>query len=185
MFRKFIFVLWLPALLISAGCNKNEDILDFDYTGTLSLVYSRSFPSFDANTTLDVYIAKSGEVTLSTPSPANYDATAEEPEVVKIREFGSLIVNNPKGKVVIRGDESFVQITTATIVVTNMIVWGWDGTRWIEVASLLFNTSNPVDNPMNFSISDAAWSGSTLGATVPAFNGTMTFAWTLRLTPIP
>ncbi|MFH0974688.1 MAG: hypothetical protein V1874_02775 [Spirochaetota bacterium] len=170
------------------GADTNNPVpitLSNDYTGTLTLEYSRDFPGFSTAVEIDVDVYKSGDVLLSQPDQATYDATEEEPGQVKIREYGSVTVTSLSGLAVETGGEKYIQISANTLITGVQTVWGWTGSDWYQVMNTPFDIENPIESPMNFNLDDAVWSGASIGKSIPAYGGTQTFKWTLLLSVVP
>lgn len=156
--------------------------LNSDYTGTLKLVYSRDFPGFNAVVEIDVDVYKSGDVLLSQPSSAVYDAT-EDDGSLRIREQGSVTVTSLSGYAVELGGQKYIRISANTLITGVMTAWIWED-GWVQVLNVPFTHNDPVESPMNFDLAEAALSTASIGKSIPAYGGTQTFKWTLTLSGV-
>lgn len=156
-----------------------------DYTGSLIFEYSRSFPAIQEIITMELELYKSGDILISQPSGHHYDATAEEPSVVKLRETGDIILTSLSGRYKVIDNEPCVVINANTIIDGNQTIWAWDDENgWVLPTEIPFSLDNPVGSPMNFDF-DKALMEDIIGATVPAYLGTVTIKWRLALMPSP
>lgn len=133
---------------------------------------------------MDVELYKSGDIVISQPSGRHYDATAEEPKTVKIRETGDIIISSLSGEYKIDDDKAYIIVSANTAIDGTMTVWGWDDEHgWVNPVEIPFSPGSPVASPMKFDFTSAGFE-EIIGATSPAYNGTVTARWILGLMPL-
>lgn len=178
--------LCICASSILVSCHKDTDVVELTsgYLGTLTLEYSRTFPSFSNIVTIDIDINKTGEVTIDLSDVVPYDAVDEVTGTAKLREEGSIAVSTLSGKVSFTNDGEYVIINARTFIIGAITIWGWDDNMgWIFPQTVPIEVFDPVISPLNFSIDESTLSGDEIGAIVPGYMGNMTFKWTLLLVP--
>lgn len=187
----FILVAFITilTLFVFQSCSKDDtgnddnNPLDRDYSGTLRFEYSRSFPSFSVIIDMDVDLYKSGDILISQPSGEHYDATDEEQETVKIRETGDIVISSLSGEYKKIDGTEYIVISANTLIDGTMTVWGWDDDYgWVNPVDIPFAPDSPIESPMNFEF-DQTLTEDIIGATVPAYQGTVTARWILGLMP--
>jgi len=172
--------------LLLVCCHKDTDEIQLTtgYLGTLTLEYSRTFPPFSNIVTNDIDITKAGIVTIDQPEVANYDATDEVAETVKLKEKGSVTVSNLKGTIKYTDEDEYVVINAYSLIKGETTVWGWDDDLgWIFPQTIPFEVEDPIENPLNFNIAESTLTGDDIDATVAGYMGNMTFRWSLILVP--
>lgn len=172
------------------ACSKgdSEPKPDADYSGTLTLVYARSFPEFSATVTMDVQIYKSGDVLISDPDQVPYSGE-DEMELgggakVKLNETGTVTVTSLEGFWKVIGGGKYLRVNANTLIDGTEKIWGWDDDLgWILVGEdLPFTIEDPVESPMDFNILEAVMGGgSVLGNVVNTEYGSLVYTWTLLL----
>lgn len=189
---KLHFAITFFLLLIAiTGCQKeNEDPTpDANYTGTLTLEYSRTFPELTASVPIDVQVYKSGDVSITDPAQEAYSGE-DIMELgggarVKLNETGTITITSLNGEWKVIGDQEYLSVNSNTLIDGTQNIWGWDDDYgWILVGdNLPFSVEDPIVPPLNFLISEAMLSGAVLGVTQNTQYGSLVYKWTLRLTP--
>jgi hypothetical protein len=185
MATRIVLVSLLLSLLMA--CDKKEDDNNpgKDYTGTLSLTYSRSFPTFEAEVSIDADIAADGTVTLTNPQQVAYDGVAEkliEGERIKIREQGEIIISSLSGYWIRRDGRDYLEVTMDCRLEGTQTVTSFEGYRWVTVSEQPYTLDNPVGCPMAFRIQSALMAEAVCGASCNDCWGYSCFRWRLKLT---
>lgn len=144
----------LVSLLLSLlmACDKKEDDNNpgKDYTGTLSLTYSRSFPTFEAAVSIDADIAANGDVILGNPQQVPYDGVSEkliEGERIKIREQGEIVITSLSGKWSRSDGKDYLTVTIDYRLEGLLTVSSFDEYQWITLSRQPYTLENPVETP--------------------------------------
>jgi hypothetical protein len=188
MATRILLVSLFLSLLVA--CDKKEDDMNpgKNYTGTLTLEYSRTFPTFKSFITLDVEINQAGEVILLQPSPVNYSGESEkmlEGNRIKLREEGSITVTSPLGEWMKRNGKDYLSVDLTSQLTGRQILWAYDGYNWMKVSETPFTHDNPVECPMLFRIENAVMAEAICGATCCDNWGNACFRWRLVLNAAP
>ena len=149
-------------------------ILDNDYTGTLYLRFTNTFPEFDASTQVAVDIDKYGGVTFGTGT-LSYEGEDDNGQA-KIKRSGTLTLV-PYGNVFHANGDIIVEVDENTSYNERFQQWVWDGTTWNQVMDK--TVSGTWNGGLGFYLDDAETGGSTVGVT----NSQGSIIWTLALTP--
>ncbi|MBK6344976.1 MAG: hypothetical protein IPN08_01610 [Bacteroidales bacterium] len=186
MATRIVLVSLLLSLLMA--CDKKEDDNNpgKDYTGTLSLTYSRSFPTFEAAVSIDADIAANGDVILGNPQQVPYDGVSEkliEGERIKIREQGDIVITSLSGKWSRSDGKDYLTVTIDYRLEGLLTVSSFDEYQWITLSRQPYTLENPVGNPMVFRIQSALMAEAVCGATCSDCWGYSCFRWRLKLTP--
>jgi hypothetical protein len=183
---KKIFVLLLSAIVLIIffdGCKKEDDgedepsseeIFDKNYTGSLNLFFSNSFPQFQSETNIVFTVNKFGDM-LFDQGTLFYSGTSDNGQA-KLQREGELTIA-PYGKTVKNGDEIMFEVDENTVVVETYKMWVWDGQQWIQqVNESITDTWN---NGLSFSYLEAIADGSV----VEVSNANGTVRWTFAMMP--
>jgi len=188
MATRILLVSLFLSLLVA--CDKKEDDINpgKNYTGTLTLEYSRTFPTFQSFITVDVEINQTGEVILLQPSSVNYSGESEkmiEGDRIKLREEGSISVTSTQGEWIKKDGKEFLSVDLSCLLDGRQILWAYDGYNWMKVSETPFTHENPVECPMLFRIENAVMAEAICGASCCDTWGNTCFRWRLVLTPEP
>jgi len=186
MATRILLVSLFLSLLVA--CDKKEDVINpgQDYSGNLTLTYSRTFPTFDALAGMNVNISKSGDVTLSTPQPVGFDATSEkmiDGLRTRVREYGVITIHAATGSCVNLEGRQYVDI------VLTCSLEGWrqlctcSNGNWSAAPETPLTGDHPVSSPMRFSLGNAVMDEAVCGGTCSDALGNTCFMWRLKLTP--
>lgn len=186
MATRILLVSLFLSLLVA--CDKKEDDINpgKDYTGDLTLTYSRTFPTLQSIVGIDIEISKSGEVTFSSPQPITYDGISEkmiEGDRIKIREQGSITVASLSGQWVEVDGNEYLEVNLSCTLEGTQTVWAYEEYQWLKVSETPFTHENPVDCPMLFRVDNAVLSEAVCGANCCDVWGNTCFRWRLLLTP--
>lgn len=181
---KALIILWASFILIGCHKDSDENPLDNGFLGTLTFEYARVFPYLEKNLTIDVEISKTGEITLTNPGETEYSIVDEVDKVIKAREEGTISVNKLSGKIVFIEKNQSILIQVKTQIQSLLTTWGWDEKLgWIVSQSIPAEVSDPVKEPLNFSIPKSILSGEDIQSVVTGVMGDVTYKWTLLLVP--
>lgn len=149
-------------------------ILDNDYTGTLYLRFTNTFPEFDESTQVAVEIDKYGGVTFETGT-LSYEGEDQD-EQVRIRRSGTLTLA-PYGNVFHANGDIIIEVDENTSFNERFQQWVWDKqtSTWIPVIDE--NFSGTWNGGLGFYLGDAETEGSTVSVTT----GQDSVIWTLTL----
>lgn len=177
-------------LSLLVACNKKEDDINpgKNYTGTLTLEYSRTFPTFQSFISLDVEIDHTGEVILLQPSTVNYSGETEkliEGDRIKLREEGNITIASPQGEWMKKDGKEFLSVDLSCQLAGRQILWAYDGLQWLKVSETPFNHEIPVECPMLFRIENAVMAEAVCGSSCCDTWGNTCFRWRLVLTAAP
>ena len=97
MKARILLVSLILSLLVA--CDKKEDDINpgQDYTGTLTLDYSRSFPTFTTTLSVPVEISSNGQAVIALPAPHKFMGESDkmiDGERIKIREVGVITISD-------------------------------------------------------------------------------------------
>lgn len=181
--KLFLIMLFVTAAQIS--CSKDEPnpieplpVLSHDHTGFLRLRFSNTFPAFDENVQLDVFIDKFGKVTFGTGTLSyNADENNGQSRIVRV---GTLSLK-PKGSHFISNGKDYIQVDENTTINENMIVYYWDDNSQSWSEFLNENINNTWNGGLAFNIDDAVLNGSIIQS-VTAWGSVV---WGLYLVIIP
>lgn len=170
------------------GCSKDEPKPNANYTGTLVLEYSRSFPEFTASVAIDIDIFKSGAVIFSDPDQVPYNATDSlifGNSSVKLNVTGTMTVSSLEGRWKVKNDTEYLSVNAYALVEGTQKAWEWDEIAgWQLIGTEPFSVEDPVEGPLEFKISEALQAnGSVLGTYETSQYGTLIYQWTLKLNP--
>jgi len=186
MAARFLLVSLFLSLLVA--CDKKEDDPNpgKDYTGLLSLSYSRTFPTFQSNVDINLEISQNGEVKLVDPNTVLFDGLSEKMisgERTKIREKGEISITTLSGDCINMGGKSYLRVNLSCLIEGVQTVWSYEGFQWTQKSETPFAVENPVETPMLFRIENAEMSEAVCGANCSDCWGNTCFRWRLVLTP--
>ncbi len=187
MATRIVLVSLILSLLVA--CNKKEDDINpgKDFTGTLTLEYSRTFPTFQSFVTIVVDINRTGEVTLSQISPVNYVGESEkliEGDRLKLREEGIITVSSLAGEWVKKGGKENLSVSLSCLIEGRQILWSYEQFRWLMISETPFTHENPVACPLLFRIENAVMDEALCGSNCCDSWGNACFRWRLVLSPV-
>jgi hypothetical protein len=173
-------------LCLLTACDKKEDDNNpgKDYTGKLTLTFSRSFPTYQAVVPVEVLIAANGSVTLTPPAPIAYTGIAEkmlEGKRIKISEEGVVNISGLSGNYVRKDGKDFLEVNITCTLDGVQTVWTYDGICWTSPGETPYTLANPVQCPMCFRIGSALMSEAVCGANCCDAWGNACFRWRLVL----
>jgi len=151
-----------------------SSILDYNYTGTLYLRFTNTFPEFDESTQVAVEIDKYGGVTFETGT-LSYEGDDHD-EQVRIKRSGTLTLA-PYGNVFHANGDIIIEVDENTSFNERFQQWVWDKqtSTWIPVIDE--NFSGTWNGGLGFYLKDAVTEGSTVSVTT----GQDSVIWTLTL----
>ena len=179
--KKVILILVLAAVVIFSdiSCKKDENnddeiFLDHNYSGTLFLLLSNSYPQFIDSTSLPVEVNQSGHMTFGI-GELQYSGEDNNGQS-KIRRQGELILA-PNGYAVKDDDRIWFAVDENTTVDETFKVWIWDGSDW------LLQVNETVSDTWNDGLAFPLDEAETTGAVVSTMTANGTVKWTLFLAP--
>ena len=186
MATRFLLVSLFLSLLVACDKKEDDNTPGKDYTGVLTLTYSRSFPTYQAMVTIGVDINANGEVILTNPQLVEYDGLAQkmiEGERYKIREQGNISTTSVTGKWIKADGEEYLDVSLQCQLTGIQTVWFYDLNQWVKETETPYTLNNPVECPMRFRIESALMSEAVCGGTCDDCWGHNCFRWHLVLTP--
>jgi len=186
MARRILLVSLFLCLLVA--CNKKEDDINpgQDYSGTLTLDYSRTFPTLDAKVIIPVEIAENGTVTFTNPQQTVFVGESQkmiEGERIKVREEGTISVSAPSGVSAITDGKEYLEVNLSFLLEGTQYVWKYEDSQWLKMSEQPFLMENPVESPLHFRIENAVLSEAVCGCTHNDCWGNLCFRWHLVLSP--
>lgn len=186
MATRIVLVSLFLSLLVA--CDKKEDDINpgKDYSGALTLTYSRSFPTFRSLITIGVDINANGEVTMSNPPQVEYDGLAQkmvEGERLKIREQGNISITSITGKWIKAEGKEYLDVSLQCQLNGTQTIWRYDLNQWVLETETPYTLCNPINCPMRFRIESALMSEAVCGGSCSDCWGYNCFRWNLVLTP--
>lgn len=181
----------LVSLLLSflVACDKKEDDIDpgRNYTGTLSLDYSRSFPAFTSTLSVPVEISASGQVTMAQPLPHEFGGESDkliDGERIKIREEGHIKLSDiaPLWKKI--DGIQYLECALSFALEGQQTIWIWTGHSWEQTLQQPYLLQNPDKCPLLFRIDNAVLSESVCISQCEDCWGRNNFRWRLQLKEI-
>jgi hypothetical protein len=106
--------------------------------------------------------------------------------VTRVKFNGSMTFYEAKGNIFTSNGKQYMSVLVHSTVQYQVTIWSWDkqDQQWIQVFDGPFSYSDTYSNgPMQFSITDAELSGSSLVATMPDVEGNFTYGYILTLVP--
>ena len=185
-------LLVLLAVPLLSGCLDDgaDDLPDLSraYLGALTLTYSRDFPSFEAMVSMNVTVQKDGSVEIGAGQPALYEGDDEqviEGSKVRVREAGTVTVTPGSGDAYVKWGNELITLSCSVTISGEQETYAWDEDTmsWISVMKTPFEVTDPIDPPFKFDIADAVMNNAFKTATAPQAFGTVTYEWSLVLTP--
>ena len=184
MATRIVLVSLLLSLLMACDKKEDDDIPGKDYTGTLSLTYSRSFPTYQTTVSIAVNIAANGAVALGDPQQFPFDGVAEkliEGERIKIRERGSIVVSSRSGRWSRLDGNDYLEVMMDCHLEGIQTVSRFETYQWVILSDQPYVQENPVECPMSFRIQSALMDEAVCGATCNDCWGYSCFRWRLVL----
>jgi hypothetical protein len=151
-------------------------ILDSNYSGTLYLRFSNTFPEFDESTQVAVEIDKYGGVTFETGT-LSYEGEDDNGQS-KLKRSGTLTLA-PYGNVFHANGGIIIEVDENTSFNERFQQWVWDKSTLTWIPVMDENFSGTWNGGLGFDLDEAVISGSTVGVT----NAQGSVIWTLVLTP--
>ncbi len=188
MTTRIVLVSLLLSLLVA--CDKKEDDINpgRNYTGTLTLDYSRSFPTFTTTLSLPVEISASGQAVIAQPLPHNFQGESDKMirgERIKIREEGVITISDIVPVWKDDNGHKYLQVSLSFKLEGNQTVWEWDNYYWKQTSEAPYAFQNPVECPMLFRIDNALLSESVCASRCEDCWGNNNFRWILHLYEAP
>lgn len=186
MATRILLVSLFLSLLVA--CDKKEDDINpgQDYTGTLTLNYSRTFPTFQTGIDIELAISENGEVTFSEPKQVNYLGESQkmmDGERIKIREQGIVNVSSLSGGCTTIDNKEYLMVNLSCLLDGTQTVWKYTDFQWIKMSDMPYLLENPVESPMLFRIENAVMSEAICGGNCTDCWGNSCFRWHLVLNP--
>jgi hypothetical protein len=183
--KKILLMLLSASVLIFSfdGCKKKDDggddpsdqeIFDKDYTGSLNLYFSNTFPEFESETNIVFSVNKYGDM-LFNQGTLFYSGTSDNGQA-KLQREGELTIA-PHGETVKNGDEIMFEVDENTVVVETYKMWVWDGQQWIQQVNE--SITDVWNDGLSFSYLEAIADGSV----VEVSNANGTVRWTFAMMP--
>ncbi len=171
----------IVALLSMPGCGSSNnatgpdpEVLDNNYSGTLHLNFSNTFPEFDESTSVSVEVDKYGNMTFGTGT-LDYSGEDDNGEI-KIKRTGTLTIQ-PNGEYISETGNEHLAVNENTTVNEHMQTWVWDGSEWQPYMDE--NITATWNGGLVFDLDEAA----TIGSVCEITNSQGSIVWTLTLTP--
>lgn len=170
------------------ACDKKEDDMNpgKDYTGSLTLDYSRSFPTFKSGTSIAIDISANGSVTLTEPQQVSFAGESQKiikGDRIKIREEGTITITSLSGKWVIKEGHATLEVNLSCLLNGTQTTWTYNGLDWIQLSQMPYTLENPVECPMYFRVDNAVIAEAVCGGSCNDCWGSSCFRWQLTLTP--
>jgi len=183
-------IILLVSLFLSllTACDKKEDDINpgKDYTGTLTLEYTRTFPSFQKLAITGVNVSGSGQVSITPVNPVPFYGESEKmigDDRIRIREEGEIVITSPEGLWLMVDGKENLRVDLGCTVTGSQKVWKWTYNNWQLLSEIPLDVANPVQMPMYFRIDNALLSEAVCGSSVTDPWGICCFRWKLVLTP--
>ena len=188
MKTRIVLVSLLLSLLVA--CDKKEDDINagHDYTGTLTLDYSRSFPTFTSTLSLPVEISASGQAVIAQPMPYEFQGESDKMirgERIKIKESGTITISDIVPVWKDENGHKYLQVSLSFNLEGTQTVWEWDNYYWKQTSTGPYAIENPVECPMVFRIDNALLSESVCASRCEDCWGHNNFRWRLQLHEAP
>ena len=188
MKARILLVSLFLSLLIA--CDKKEDDIKpgQDYSGTLTLDYSRSFPTFTTTLSVPVEISSSGQAVIAQPVPLEFQGESDKMirgERIKIREEGVITISDIAPVWKNQDGQKYLEVSLSLVLEGNQTVWRWNNYYWEQTADESYAIQDPVECPMTFRIDNALLSESVCAARCEDCWGHNNFKWRLRLHEAP
>ncbi|HOP13942.1 MAG TPA: hypothetical protein PLH09_08200 [Lentimicrobium sp.] len=184
-------IILLVSLFLSllTACDKKEDDMNpgKDYTGLLTLEYTRTFPTFQSVVSTQVDISSSGTVVFKQPPVTAFKGESEkmiENDRIRIREEGSISISMLSGKWDKMDGKEYLLVNLTCQLDGLRNVWEWDEYRWIQLSEVPYSLENPLACPMSFRIDNALMSEAVCGGSLTDNWGINCFRWRLVLVPV-
>lgn len=173
-------------LSLLVACEKKEDDINpgTDYSGSLTLSYSRTFPTFDALVTIPVEISSAGLVTFAECAPVEFKGESQkmiEGERIKVKEQGVISISNLSGEWTKQEGKEYLKLNLTCQLEGRQEVWKYEVYQWEKMSDLPVMMYNPVDGPLLFRIENAVMSEAVCGCTHSDTWGNLCFRWHLVL----
>lgn len=177
-------------LFLLVACDKKEDDITpgRDYTGTLTLDYSRSFPTFTSTMSIPVEISASGEAVVTQPLPHNFQGESDKMirgERIKIREEGIITISDVDPVWKVENGREYLEVSLSFLLEGHQTIWEWDNYYWNQTSASPYSHQHPVKCPMMFRIDNALLSESVCAARCEDCWGYNNFRWRLQLNEVP
>lgn len=187
MAARILLVSLFLSLLVA--CDKKEDDITpgRDYKGSLTLEYSRCFPTINQPVVIGLEVNQAGTVTFVAPQSTQYTAEADkmiEEDRIRIKEEGTITITSLTGKWVDVDGKAYLQVSLSCYIDGTHTVWRHDGVQWQQIEQTQFNLENPAQQPMLFRIENAERDGSVCGATTSDKWSPICFRWKLLARPV-
>lgn len=186
MATRFLLVSLFLSLLVA--CDKKEDDINSgqEYTGQLTLNYSRTFPSFESEAVIPMNIAANGVVTFSDPQRVGYMGESQKMihgERIRIREEGTISISSLMGEWTNVEGKECVMVNLSCLLNGIQTLWAYQDYQWLKVSETPYTLENPVECPMHFRVDNAVLSEAVCGSSCCDTWGNSCFRWRLVLTP--
>jgi hypothetical protein len=187
---KIITGLIILLLIIFTGCKKKKEEkpqLSNSYYGTLYVEYTKGFPAFSIIEDMDVYVSKDATVTFGPGETKSFDKEETSYEsgkpVLKIHMKGSMTFHEASGEYFENNGQEYLLILVHMTIQGQMTVWSWDeDLGWILfLDEPIFYEDTYDDGTLQFSIPEAVMGGDSIKQTIPDYQGTFTYGYTLNL----
>lgn len=185
MATRILLVSLFLSLLVA--CDKKEDDINPGkvYSGSLTLNYSRTFPTFSSNVGFDVSITGNGEVNINNPGPVLFDGISEkliEGVRVKIREHGTIEISSISGTCSRANGKDYLEVSLSCKLDGIQEVWNYQENQWVSVSEAPYQIQHPVSTPMMFRIENAVMDEAVCGGFCSDCWGNSCYRWRLILT---
>lgn len=173
-------------LSLLVACNKKEDDIKpgQDYSGTLTLDYSRSFPTFTSTLSVPVEISSTGEAIIALPVPHEFQGVSDkmiQGERIKIREEGVITISDIAPVWKHKDGRQYLEVSLSFALEGKQTVWKWNNYYWEQTSEDSYAIKDPVECPMLFRIDNALLSESVCASRCDDCWGHNNFRWRLRL----
>ncbi|MDD2528201.1 MAG: hypothetical protein PHT26_09230 [Lentimicrobiaceae bacterium] len=188
MATRILLVSMLLSLLVA--CDKKEDDIKpgHDYTGTLTLDYTRTFPAFTSTLSLPVEITASCQVFISKSLPHAFEGESDkfiQGERIKIREKGVINISEITPMWTQRDANQFLEVSILFAIEGEQTVWKWADYYWEQTDQGPYLVLNPTECPMVFRINNALMSEAVCVFHCEDCWGMNNFRWRLQLHEAP
>lgn len=188
MATRILLVSLFLSLLVA--CDKKEDDINpgRDYTGTLTLDYSRSFPTFTTTLSVPVEISASGQVVIAQPGLHEFQGVSDKMirgERIRINEEGVITISdiNPVWKQ--KDGHQYLEVSLSFVLEGKQTVCKWNNYYWEQTTEAQYAIHDPVKCPMLFRIDNALLSESVCASRCEDCWGHNNFKWRLQLHETP
>ena len=176
------------SLFLLMACDKKEDDTPSgkSYSGRLTFVLSRTFPTLHAETAVDVSIDADGNVGFSQPEAVYFEAVSEkimDGDRIKLTETGVIQVSAISGNLKSVNGKDYLVVALNMNIDGNLTHWDYRYPDWICAGDDPYTVSDPVSCPLMFRMENALMDEALCGHSCCNNWGNTCYRWKLVLQP--